>query len=93
MGSLLAIEVAYAGPEGQWLLTVAMLPGSSIHDAITASRIEERVPGLAIVEGHVGVFGNARPLATALRDGDRVEIYRPLLIDPKEARRARIPKR
>lgn len=93
MGSPLAVEVAYAGPDGQWLLSVAMPPGSTIADAIIASRIEDRVPGLAIAEGHVGVFGNPRPLDTPLRDGDRVEIYRPLLIDPKQARRARIPKR
>lgn len=89
MAATLAIEVAYAGPEGQWLLALDVPAGTTLAEAITASRIGEHVQGLAVVEGRVGVFGQVRPLATPLRDGDRVEIYRPLRIDPKDARRHR----
>jgi putative ubiquitin-RnfH superfamily antitoxin RatB of RatAB toxin-antitoxin module len=56
--------------------------GSTVEDAASAS-------GLAWDEGRLGIYGKAVPPGTILRDGDRVEIYRPLVADPKELRRSR----
>ena len=85
-------EVCYAGPEGQFLLPVDVPAGATLADAIQASGIRSRVPGLVIDDRHVGVFSKPKPLATPVAEGDRVEIYRPLKIDPREARRERASK-
>ena len=89
------VEVAYAGPEGQWLVQLELGQGASALSAVLASGIPERLPGFEPATARLGVF--SRPVAhdAPLRDGDRVEIYRPLLRDPKSARRARAdgPKR
>lgn len=90
--SVLRAEVCYAGPEGQFLLRVELPAGATLADAIEASGIRARVPGLQVDDRHVGVFSKPRPLATPLRDGDRVEVYRPLKVDPREARRERAAK-
>jgi putative ubiquitin-RnfH superfamily antitoxin RatB of RatAB toxin-antitoxin module len=91
--SMLRAEVCYAGPEGQYLLRVELPPGATLADAIEASGLRGRVPGLQVDDRHVGVFAKLRPLSTPLQDGDRVEVYRPLKIDPREARRERAAKR
>ena len=83
------IEVAYAGPEGQWLIAVDVPAGATLIDAIAASGIRAHVPQLVVDDAHVGVFSKPATLATVLRAGDRVEIYRPLLADPKDTRRRR----
>lgn len=89
MADRLRVEVAYAEPDRQWLLPVDLAPGATVADAIEASGIAAAVPGLDIVPDRLGVFGKKASMDRPLRDGDRVEIYRPLLIDPKEERRAR----
>ena len=83
------VEVAYAGPEGQWLVALDLDDGATALDAVLRSGIPECLPGFDSASARLGVF--ARPVAheATLRDGDRVEIYRPLLADPKSARRAR----
>ena len=83
------VEVAYAGPEGQWLVTLELDEGATALDAVLRSGIPDRLPVFDTSFARLGVF--ARPVAhgTPLRDGDRVEIYRPLLADPKSARRER----
>ena len=63
--------------------------GSSIGDALQASGLAERHPGLDLAPGAVGVWGRTRALGWGLRDLDRIEVYRPLAVDPKEARRLR----
>jgi putative ubiquitin-RnfH superfamily antitoxin RatB of RatAB toxin-antitoxin module len=85
----LRCEVAYGGPEGQWLLVLELDEGATVGDAIAASGLAALVPGLQVDDTNVGVFSQRRALRDALRHGDRVEIYRPLLADPKETRRAR----
>ncbi len=82
-------EVCYAGPEGQFLLAVELPAGATLRDAINASGILARVPDLVVDDRHVGVFSKPRPLSSTVAEGDRVEIYRPLKVDPREARRAR----
>ncbi len=87
--SVIEAEVCYAGPEGQFLLRVSLPPGATLADAIEASGIRARIPEIRIDDAHVGVFARPATLSTRLRAGDRVEIYRPLKIDPRQARRER----
>lgn len=82
------VEVVYAAPRRQLLCSVTLPCGSTIQDAIEQSGIS-RLTGTDLAACKVGVFGKVRPRDTPLRHGDRVEIYRPLLVDPKDARRAR----
>lgn len=86
---MLSVEVAYAGPQGQWLVDVRLPRGACVADAIAASGLGVQVPGLVVDDAHVGIHAQRVTLAAPLADGDRVEIYRPLLADPKEARRRR----
>ena len=74
-------------------LPVALAPGSTALDAIRASGVLERFGGLDPARLSVGIWGRACALETPLADGDRVEIYRPLAVDPKEARRLRARRR
>ena len=77
------VEVVFAAPERQVLARVELPAGSTVEDAVSAS-------GLGETRGaRLGVYGKAVPAGTVLRDGDRVEIYRPLRADPKELRRRR----
>ena len=83
------VEVVYGEPQRQVIRTVALPPGSSVEDAIEASGIREDFPGLEVHPDRVGIWARKVALSEELQEGDRVEIYRPLLIDPKEARRAK----
>ncbi|KAA9133223.1 RnfH family protein [Marinihelvus fidelis] len=85
----LRVEVTYALPGQQWLLAVDVPEGTTLEQAIVLSGIHERVPGLEIDAARVGIFGKKAALDQVLNAGDRVEIYRPLQVDPKEVRRAR----
>lgn len=85
----LRVQVAYALPERQWLWLVELDAGARVGDAIQASPFPQRFPEQARETLTVGVFGKLCELDQPLRDGDRIEIYRPLLIDPKQARRQR----
>ena len=85
----IAVEVAYVAPDASYLVPVSLPAGSTVADAWSASGLAGRIPGLVARDDNVGIFSKPCSLATLLRDGDRVEIYRPLLADPKEARRRR----
>lgn len=88
----LRVEVVYsAGPGQTDGVHVALPPGSRLQDALAASGLLER-HGLAVEAMPTGIWGKLRAADTPLRDRDRVEIYRPLLVDPKEARRQRYRK-
>lgn len=85
----LRVEVVYcAGPGQTDLVQLLLAPGALLADALTASGLLQR-HSLAAAALRVGVWGRVLDRASALRDCDRVEIYRPLLVDPKEARRQR----
>jgi len=86
----LRIEVAYALREEQVLVSLEVEEGATVLQAIESSRILARFPEIELVSERVGVFGKVVALNTPLRDGDRVEIYRRLEADPKEARRRRV---
>lgn len=81
------VEVAYARPEKQLILSVDLAPGATVEQAISASGILTQFPEIDLASAKAGVFSKARPLNAEVKDGDRVEIYRPLIADPKEARR------
>lgn len=83
------VEVAYARPDQQVLLEVKLRPGATLEQAIRESGILRRFPEIDLANSKVGVFGKLMPLTARLRAGDRVEIYRPLIADPKEVRRLR----
>lgn len=88
---LLRVEVAYALPEEQLLIALNVEEGTTVRLAIERSGILRRAPEIDLA--NVGLFGRVVPLDTPLRDGDRVEIYRPLIADPKQARRDRARRR
>ena len=83
------VEVAYALPEQQQVLSVDLPPGATVADALEASGIGERFPELDVENAKVGIFGKLTRRDTVLKSRDRVEIYRPLIADPKEVRRKR----
>ncbi len=87
------VEVAYARPERQRLVTVELAAGATARDAVYASGLAEEFPEIDPERAPLGVFGQACFGDAVLRAGDRVEIYRPLEIDPKEARRLRARER
>lgn len=82
-------EVAYAAVSEQVIIPVTVAAGASIEDAIRASGILQRFPEIDLARNPVGVFGEVANLADAVREGERIEIYRALRADPKMARRLR----
>jgi len=86
----LLVEIAYALPDQQVLLELEVEGGTTAQQAIERSGILQRYPGIQLGRGRVGIFGRRVELDAPLRDGDRVEIYRPLVADPREARRRRV---
>lgn len=86
----LKIEVVYALRDEQVLIALDLEEGVTVGQAIERSGILQRYPHVELILGRVGIFGKVVDLGTRLRDGDRVEIYRPLEADPKEARRRRV---
>lgn len=89
MADSIRIEVAYARPERQEIVELKLPPGSSVQQAVEASGLLQRHPEIELAKAKVGVYGKLVRLDTALRDKDRVEIYRPLIADPKEVRKQR----
>lgn len=85
------VEVAYALPDRQVIRDVNVDEGTTIGAAIVQSGIMMDFPELdhKLEDAKVGVFGKAAAMTTILKEGDRVEIYRPLIADPKEVRRKR----
>jgi hypothetical protein len=83
------VEVAYTLPDEQVILSVAIQQGASIQEAIERSGILQRFPDIDLAENKVGVFGKVARKDAELNAGDRVEIYRPLIADPKEQRKKR----
>ncbi|MEJ2041715.1 MAG: RnfH family protein [Reinekea sp.] len=91
---MIKVEVAYATPEKQLIIELDVESGITMLEAALQSGIDKEFPGLNVAETPMGLFGRkvAKPDKEILRDGDRVELYRPLLIDPKQARMNRAAK-
>jgi putative ubiquitin-RnfH superfamily antitoxin RatB of RatAB toxin-antitoxin module len=86
---MIRIEVAYARPDRQVIIPVELPEGATLEQAIAQSRIQEQFPEIQLQTAKVGVFGKLSKLSATVRTGDRIEIYRPLLADPKEVRKKR----
>ena len=85
----LSVEVAYAGPEHSLLLALEISPGTTAREAVLQSALAAHFPEADFQAAPLGVFGKTVADDYVLQAGERVEIYRPLLIDPKENRRRR----
>jgi hypothetical protein len=83
------IEVAYALPEDQVILELEVAPATTVETAIETSGILEQFPEIDLGKNKIGIFGKLTKKNTELRDRDRIEIYRPLIADPKEVRKKR----
>jgi putative ubiquitin-RnfH superfamily antitoxin RatB of RatAB toxin-antitoxin module len=83
----LRIEIVYALAQTQTVLRLVLAPGATVKDAVERSGILQRLPPAAAL--NYGIFGRRVSADQRLTDGDRIEIYRPLQADPREARRAR----
>jgi len=83
------IEVAYALRHKQTLLNIEVDDNASVEDAIQQSNILKKYPEINLKKNKVGIFGKITALDVKLREKDRVEIYRPLIADPKEVRKQR----
>ncbi len=83
------VEVVFAMPDRQELVSLEISAGSTLAMAISQSGISEMFEDFEVDLARVGIFGHKASPEQVLRDGDRVEIYRPLIADPKEVRRQR----
>jgi putative ubiquitin-RnfH superfamily antitoxin RatB of RatAB toxin-antitoxin module len=84
------VEVAYALPDRQKVVRLRVPAGTTAREAALRSALDAFFPGLNLREGPIGVFGEVVRDDHVLAPGDRVELYRPLPIDPREARRSRV---
>lgn len=87
------VEVAYAKPDQQVIFQVDCPVGTHVEQAIKLSGVLTQFPEIDLSHAKVGIFSKKASLDTTLRQGDRVEIYRPLQIDPKQARLLRAQKK
>jgi putative ubiquitin-RnfH superfamily antitoxin RatB of RatAB toxin-antitoxin module len=87
--SRITVEVVYAKPGEQALERMTVDAGDTVESVISQSGLLERFPEIDLQANKVGIFGKAAALSAVLHDGDRIEIYRPLIADPKEARKKR----
>ena len=90
MPGKIAVEVAYALPEKQYLQRVTLQEGATVEEAIRASGLLELRTDIDLTKNKVGIYSRPAKLSDSVHDGDRVEIYRPLIADPKELRRQRV---
>jgi len=89
MAEQMNIEVVYALPQEQVLLKVHAAQGATVAEAIKLSGVLERHPEIDLAKNKLGIYGKLSKVDAILREKDRVEIYRPLIADPKEIRRQR----
>ena len=92
---MIQVEVAYALPEKQLIIPLTVKKGTTMFDAVVQSGIADKFEGLDIDSIPMGIFGKAerKPKERVLEEGERVELYRPLIADPKEVRKKRAAKK
>jgi len=92
--NMISVEVAFALPEQQHIVALQVPIGTTVYDAAVMSKIVDQFEGLQLAGTPMGIFGKAvkNPQAEKIMQGQRVEIYRPLTIDPKVARANRAAK-
>jgi len=91
VSELISVEVVFAAPGRQLLIALQLPAGSTVREAALKSGLQSAFPGLDLAGAPLGIFGKAvaSPETRLLEGGDRVEIYRPLLADPKDVRKRR----
>ena len=89
MADTIHVEVVYALPQRQEVASITLPEGSTVGQAIEASGLRAKYPEIDPAKNKLGIYAKLAKVDTALRDRDRVEIYRPLIADPKEVRKQR----
>jgi putative ubiquitin-RnfH superfamily antitoxin RatB of RatAB toxin-antitoxin module len=87
------VEIAYALPEEQVIISIKVPTIFNVQQAIDKSGIQKKFPSIDLSKNKVGIFGKKTTLDHVLKNRDRIEIYRPLILDPKEMRRKRAAKK
>ena len=87
--AVIHVQVCHALSDSSFLRSLTVPAGSTIEQAVQQSGLLQEMPGIDLAVNMVGIYGKKKPLDTMLREHDRVEVYRPLQADPKEARRRR----
>jgi putative ubiquitin-RnfH superfamily antitoxin RatB of RatAB toxin-antitoxin module len=93
MAKLLHVQLCYATALAETWRDLMVEEGATIEQAVAQSGLLDELPDIDLASHPVGLFGKKRPLDTVLREHDRIEIYRPLVADPKESRRKRADKK
>ena len=93
MDEMLQVVVCYATARDEFLRALTVAPGTTIGQAIEMSGVLEAYPDINLSTQPVGIFAKKKTLDTPLRERDRIEIYRPLVADPKDSRRRRAAKK
>ncbi|GAB3454277.1 hypothetical protein GCM10027321_05370 [Massilia terrae] len=93
MAEALHIQVCYASDKHEFLRALEVEPGATIGQAIERSGVLEAFPDISLSTAPVGIYAKKKTLDTVLREHDRIEIYRPLVADPKDSRRRRAAKK
>jgi len=93
MAEMLAISVCHASDRHEWLRPMQVEAGTTVGEAIERSGVLEAFPDINLTTQAVGIYAKKKTLDTVLRERDRIEIYRPLVADPKESRRKRAAKK
>ena len=93
MAEEVQVSVSYATPGEEFIHPMRVASGTTIGQAIEASGVLARFPEINLVTQPVGIYGKKKTLETVLRERDRIEIYRPLVADPKDSRRKRAAKK
>lgn len=87
--SRIVVQVCYALPDDSFIAELTLPEGATLAQAVREAGVLKRFPDIDLGTQKLGIFGKLKPADTVLRDGDRVELYRPLQADPKETRRRR----
>ena len=87
------VEIAYALPEEQVIISIKVPTKFNVKQAIERSGVQKKFPSIDLSKNKVGIFGKKTTLDHVLKNRDRIEIYRPLILDPKEMRRKRAAKK
>ncbi len=90
MGETIMVEVAYARPDEQRILELEVDQGTTLEQAVELSGVLDRFPEIEFESAKMGIFGKSARRDRVLQERDRVEVYRPLIADPKEVRRQRV---
>jgi putative ubiquitin-RnfH superfamily antitoxin RatB of RatAB toxin-antitoxin module len=93
MGMQMQVEVVYALPDQQFIISLEVAPGCTVSQALEQAQLSNHLPDLHWQTAKMGIFSRPATMDTILAPFDRIEIYRSLLIDPKAARRAKVGKK